>query len=409
MPTTTLTPDSTESSFLWTSTPSHPDIHLDIDDSGDETDYVESSGFTSVFRVGMTNPPSINGTWNKATFRVHGARISGASSPFLKFTLHVDGTAEESVVIFFATISPDIGIRTATIPINNYTTAQLDSAAIEVEHTIAFVGDMRITFMSLGLFGGIVEEGSGGAIAGGLADIDFIDFIEGVGGALSGGVATVALSDVVEVGGGALTGGVAEEGRLLTEAPVGGVLAGGIAEEGRLLTETPVGGALAGGLATATFFDQIDGVGGVLAGGLATVSFFDQIDGTGGVLAGGLADLTQVFNPAVAGGVLAGGLADINQVFNPTATGGTLAGGLADPDFIDIVEVGGGALVGGHGALIFDDIAIGGALSKGIASITRGCSGITEEVQISVTSDDGSWNGHLLEDDFVKLGKEVLV
>jgi hypothetical protein len=182
---------------------------------------------------------------------------------------------------------------------------------------------------------------NGGAVAGGAAHIVFP--WNPIGGAVGGGSApvsgvTVNLYDLSidgEPAGGAIVGGAALIQDVIPYKPQGGAVAGGAAVVQEAIKFLPAGGAVASGAAAASQVFAPSSSGGAVASGAAPVVFVAAITPSGGAYAGGAAPISSVsvvIYPAEgsSGGAVAGGAAVVadRQAFH-AGSGGVLLGGSA--------------------------------------------------------------------------------
>jgi len=176
--------------------------------------------------------------------------------------------------------------------------------------------------------------GSGGALAGGVATIEFGAVVTGSGGVLAGGAGGVEASTVVTGSGRVLVGGAAGLTAAVVAPAAGGVLVGGAADvvANPKAAVTGSGGVLVGGAAVVNANPKatVTGSGGVVVGGdgAATVAVIPSV--TGGVVVGGAATVAAGYTVTGSGGIVLGGAADYttpSELFSHVATGGILTSG----------------------------------------------------------------------------------
>jgi hypothetical protein len=190
----------------------------------------------------------------------------------------------------------------------------------------------------------------------------------GSGGGLAGGLAAIAVGLVLIASGGAIAGGSAEV----------------TSQQGNAQTFIASGGSVAGGSAIVQAVNvqvaTLLGSGGSVAGGSSMVVQGRVADASGGSVAGGSAGesrfIAQVGTHVADGGAVVGGSAEMGAGAIFFASGGGVVGGGAltsrYPELLDVAILGRGGAVGGGSAIIVygpSEFASGGAVCGGSADV----------------------------------------
>lgn len=256
-----------------------------------------------------------------------------------------------------------------------YAKPNTNSMSNPVYNTVGgyFVAPSSGKVVSFRLDGLSIAAATGGAVAGGEAAYSTGQLqsvsVSVVGGAVAYPVSLESVGKVALVAGGAVCAPVSVLLYVSTQLPTGGAVSGGAAGEG--LYVLPTGGAVAGASAPEGFY-QIT-FGGVVGGGAALEGLTQIV--AGGAVAGGAADASiqtssQIYTHTVTGGAVAAFTSSLNITVVPVASGGAVAAVTSTPLVLAVKTGLVTAVAGGAAVELTGQVASGGAVVGGTATIS---------------------------------------